>query len=53
MDIIIYTSDRKNGYNRFNSGDIPIKTRMSMCVKMIPVPIGSKIISVTTQKSID
>lgn len=49
MTITIYTSDRKNGYNLYNSEDIPIKTRMSLCSKMIPIPVGVKIISVTTQ----
>lgn len=53
VNITIYTSDRKNGYNQYTSEDIPIKTRMSLCSKMIPVPVGVKIISVTTQKIVD
>lgn len=53
MDVVIYTSDRRNGYNRYKCTDIPIKTRMSLCTKMVPVPVGSKIISVTTEKIID
>lgn len=50
MDITIYTSDRKNGYNHYNSANIPVKTRMSLCTKLVPVPVGVSIISVTTQK---
>ena len=36
----------RTSYQEFKAEDIPVKTRKSKCVKMIPVPLGNNIISV-------
>ena len=40
----------RTSYETFHSDNIPTKTRKAKCVKMVPVPLGNNIISVTIKK---
>lgn len=52
-DDIEITVCTRISYNIYRSADIPVKSRGSKCVKIVPVPLGNNIISVTTKRVVE
>lgn len=50
-DDVVVTVCTRTTYQQFHSNDIPVKTRKAKCVKMVPVPVGNNIISVTVDRA--
>lgn len=46
-DKTVVTVCTRTSYHTFKPDEIPTKTRKAKCVKMVPVPVGNNIISVT------